>query len=63
MGCYKIQQEALAAEDKLVSISAFVNMIGKPSISHGTTRTLVEAMVCVTISSYSPRATNNFLLK
>ena len=46
MGCYKIQQEALAAEDKLVSISAFVNMIGKPSISHGTTRTLVEAMVC-----------------
>jgi len=49
MGCYKIQQEALATEDKLVSISAFVNMIGKPSISHGTTRTLVEAMAGATL--------------
>lgn len=44
MGCYKIQQDSLARDDKLTGISAFMSMQGKPSISHGTARTLVEAM-------------------
>eukprot|EP00656_Telonema_subtile_P043610 TRINITY_DN49957_c0_g1_i1.p1 TRINITY_DN49957_c0_g1~~TRINITY_DN49957_c0_g1_i1.p1 ORF type:complete len:465 (+),score=108.48 TRINITY_DN49957_c0_g1_i1:142-1536(+) len=41
MGCFKMQQEA---QEKIVGIQAFVNFTGKPETSHGTTKTLMEAM-------------------
>lgn len=47
MGCFKLQQEA---QEKLAGIQAFVKFKGKPEASHGTTKTLVEAMAGATLS-------------
>eukprot|EP00658_Telonema_sp_P-2_P035595 TRINITY_DN25854_c0_g1_i4.p1 TRINITY_DN25854_c0_g1~~TRINITY_DN25854_c0_g1_i4.p1 ORF type:complete len:304 (-),score=52.57 TRINITY_DN25854_c0_g1_i4:251-1162(-) len=46
MGCFKLQQES---ETGLSGIQGFVKMVGRPEISHGTTKTLVEAMGAATL--------------